>query len=149
MQFNEFKNRATEQANQLRIVLIAISVGVAAFLAQDINGSISFVESPALYLATLCSVFAVIAGLFAWNYSSKLFFLLGDDAKNEDEKNKAQEVIDLWQKRFDTWLRILLILSVLFSGYYLMNHKKPSHNNLLNANREHVNFLVVAFSLFT
>ena len=118
MEKNEFKDLSTQQANQLRIALITISLGLTAFLSGNIDNSLSFARNGYLIMSVIASSLAVVSGLLAWKFSAKMFYDMGNGIQN----GMNHKLKDL----FDFSLAFLLIVAVVMTATYLVVERKPT-----------------------
>ena len=117
IKFNQFKAKASEQQNQLRIALLTMSVALLGYFAKDINNSLEFSKYPFLFTSVSISTISIICGLFAWHYSSECFY---DLAKGE-EKGRSHRLKVI----FDWLLWLLLSSSVITAWLHICYERLP------------------------
>jgi len=101
--------------------LIAISLELTAFLSKDIDSSITFEISKYLTISIIVSSVAVICGLLAWKFSSKMFY----DTRNgilQGFNHKLKGV-------FDFSLAVLLIVAIIMTATYLVKERNQTITN--------------------
>ena len=118
-----FFMQATAQNNQFRIGLIAIAVGMAGFLANELNSTLNLSARP-FHLAALASTLSCcIVGLAGWKFSARMFYKLGHDA--EGNRPLMYRTSNRIQTICDFLLPILLSVSALLSLMYIVWERKP------------------------
>jgi RsiW-degrading membrane proteinase PrsW (M82 family) len=128
MEKNDFKDLSTQQANQLRIALITISLGLTAFLSSNIDNGLNFATNRYLVISVVTSSLAVVCGLLAWKFSAKMFYDMGNGI-HEGINHKLKDI-------FDFSLGVFLIVAVILSATYLVVERKPTQQNQVQPTAE-------------